>query len=93
MLGFVFLAVALNFLSQRLYRVRYEYRRIGKAFLAAMLAGVASFVLSPAGGLGQLLVAIFFVAGFIVCLFLFRFFDEKERRHIQEFFVRHRMSC
>jgi O-antigen/teichoic acid export membrane protein len=89
MLDFVFLAVALNFLSQRLYRVSYEYLRIFKAFLACILAGAASIMLLPVGGFGQLLVGIFFVVAFIAFLFLFQFFDAQERRHIQQFFLSH----
>jgi len=71
--GYIILASSTLIVSQRLFKVPYEFRRVILIFVLAMAIGVPSYVLQP-----HIIIRILIVIAFPVLLKIFGFFKKDE---------------
>jgi hypothetical protein len=84
-LSYLFLATLTLFVSGRLYRVDYEYFRLAKMFITALLIFAVSRLLVFESLLVSIGARTALVLAFPLVLVVFRFYDQRERRKIGEF--------
>jgi O-antigen/teichoic acid export membrane protein len=85
-LSYSFLAILTLFVSGRVFKINYEYFRLAKMYVTALLL----FAVSRLFAFDSLIIAIStktaLVLLFPLILLLFRFYDQKEKRKIGEFY-------
>jgi len=82
LIGYITLAVGGYVVSQRLFRVPYDFRRVGILFTLTLGAGLPIYFLHPA-----LLVRVLVVAAFPIGLWLLGFFRKDEIAAVKLFFA------
>ena len=71
--GYIVLASSTLIVSQRLFKVPYEFRRVALLFVLAMAIGIPTYILQP-----HIVIRILIVIAFPVLLKIFGFFKKDE---------------
>jgi O-antigen/teichoic acid export membrane protein len=85
-LSYSFLAILTLFVSGRVFKVNYEYFRLAKMYVTALLLFAVSRLLAFDSLVISISAKTALVLLFPLILHLFRFYDQKEKRKIGEFY-------
>lgn len=75
---YLLLFFGMNYISRKTCRVPFEYLRMAKVFISAIITYITSYIITPNDIYINIIFKILFVSLFVGLLIVFKFFDDKE---------------